>query len=181
MLQPSMSVCHHAEIEERNTRNMSQLVMVIDDSPTIRTILDICLQRVGYEVRSFGDGVAALRWLAAPYAALPALVLIDLGLPRLDGYAVIKLLKARSGFERIVIVLLSQRDGILDRIKGRLAGAHAYVTKPFRTQTILTLLQTHLGAAKARESIERASSNQPPALVQAHIGSSQPAQGGARP
>ena len=158
---------------------MSQLVMVIDDSPTIRTILEICLRRAGHDVRGFEDGVAALRWLASPDTAIPTLVLVDLGLPKLDGFEVIKSLKTRPGLERTVIVILSKRDGILDRIKGRLVGAHAYVTKPFRTQTILALVEAHLGAAMVGETIEHTPSNQPPVLAYVQAGNDQTAQGEA--
>ncbi len=138
---------------------MSRVIVVIDDSLTVRKILETCLRRAGYEVKSFPDGVEALRWFTKPEACVPALVLVDLGLPRLDGYDVIRLLKARPGFEQTVLVILSRRDGVLDRIKGRLAGAHAYVTKPFRTQTIIALVQTHLGVAAVSEAAAQGSTS----------------------
>lgn len=118
--------------------------MVIDDALVVRTILEICLRRVGYQVTSFEDGVQALGWLNTTEACIPDLIFIDLGLPKLDGYQVIRLLRAIPALEDTVLVILSQRDGLLDRIKGRLAGAHAYLTKPFKTQEILTLVQTLL-------------------------------------
>ena len=121
------------------------LVMVIDDSLVIRKIVETCLHRAGYQVRSFPDGVEALRWLNTAEACLPALVLVDLGLPRLDGYEVIRLLKARPALARTVLVIVSRRDGILDRLKGRLVGAHAYLTKPFKTAELMTVVQAHLG------------------------------------
>ena len=131
---------------------MNQLVMVIDDSLTIRKILEISLRRAGYGVKGFQDGVEALCWLASPDAINPVLVLVDLGLPKLDGYDVISHLKARPGLEQTVIVILSERDGLLDRVKGRLVGAHAYITKPFRPQTIIAVVQRHLGAADECET-----------------------------
>lgn len=124
---------------------MSALVMVIDDSPTICKILETCLHRAGYEVKSFPDGVEALCWLNTREACLPDLIFIDLGLPKLDGYEVIRLLKAKPALEHTMLVILSRRDGILDRLKGRLVGAHAYLTKPFKTQQILAVVQAHLG------------------------------------
>lgn len=125
---------------------MSAFVMIIDDSLTICKILETCLRRAGYEVKSFPDGMEALRWLNTGEARLPDLIFIDLGLPKLDGYEVIRLLKARPALEHTMLVILSRRDGILDRLKGRLVGAHAYLTKPFKTQQILAVIQTHLGA-----------------------------------
>jgi twitching motility two-component system response regulator PilG len=143
---------------------MSRFIVVIDDSLTVRKILETCLRRAGYEVKSFPDGVEALRWLIKPEACIPALVLVDLGLPKLDGYDLIRLLKARPAFERAVLVIISRRDGVLDRIKGRLAGAHAYVTKPFTTRTIIALVQGHLRVAAVSEAAVQSSTS----LLNAH-------------
>ena len=133
---------------------MSQLVMVIDDSLVVRAILDICLRRSGYEVKCCEDGLQAIGWLNTTETCIPDLILVDLGLPKLDGYEIIKLLKARPTLEDTVLVILSARDGILDRVKGRLVGAHAYLTKPFRTQTILEVMQMHLGTVNGCEITE---------------------------
>ena len=128
---------------------MSTFVMVIDDSLTIRKILEICLRRAGYQVKSFEDGVQALHWLNTGEARIPDLIFIDLGLPKLDGYEVIRLLKARPALEYATLVILSRRDGIIDRLKGRLVGAHAYLTKPFKTGEIIAVIQAHLGETPA--------------------------------
>jgi len=64
---------------------MSRFIVVIDDSLTVRKILETCLRRAGYEVESFPDGVEALRWLTKPGSCIPALVLVDLGLPTHPG------------------------------------------------------------------------------------------------
>jgi DNA-binding response OmpR family regulator len=123
---------------------MTTFVMVIDDALVVRAILDTCLRRAGYEVRCFEDGLQALGWLNTTEARIPDLIFVDLGLPRLDGYEIIRLLKARAALEDTILVILSGRDGTLDRIKGRLVGAHAYLTKPFKTQEILAMLQATL-------------------------------------
>src|SRR6266852_5976507 len=123
---------------------MLKFVMVIDDALVVRVILDTCLRRAGYEVKCFEDGLQALGWLNTSEARIPDLIIVDLGLPRLDGYEIIRLLKARPALEDTALVILTGRDGILDRIKGRLVGAHAYLTKPFRTQTIVEVVQMHL-------------------------------------
>ena len=128
------------------------LVIVIDDSLTIRKLLDICLRCAGYQVQSFQDGVEAFRWLSLPETKVPALVLVDLNLPKMDGYEIIRLLKANPAFAQTIFVILSQRDGVLDRLKGRLIGAHAYLTKPFRTQAIVEVVQMHLGGTNRRET-----------------------------
>jgi len=143
---------------------MSRFIVVIDDSLTVRKILETCLRRAGYEVESFPDGVEALRWLTKPGSCIPALVLVDLGLPKLDGYDLIRLLKVKPAFEQTVLVIISRRDGVFDRIKGRLAGAHAYVTKPFTTQTIIALVQAHLEVA----AVGKAAAPSSTSLLNAH-------------
>ena len=134
---------------------MAVSVMVIDDSLVIRKILETCLRRAGYDIRSFPDGVEALCWLNTTEARIPDLVIVDLGLPRLDGYQVIQQIKSRPALARTRLVILSRRDGILDQLKGRLVGAHAYVTKPFKTDQLLAVIRTSLGHAVP--STERAS------------------------
>src|SRR5260221_3582514 len=148
-----------AEYSRTETSGMSRLIVVIDDSLTVRKILETCLRRAGYEVKSFPDGVEALRWLTKPEACIPALVLVDLCLPKLDGYDLIRLLKVKLAFERTVLVIISRRDGVLDRIKGRLPGAQTYVTKPFTTQTIIALVQSHLGVATIGEAAAQSSTS----------------------
>jgi twitching motility two-component system response regulator PilG len=123
---------------------MNQLVIVIDDSLVIRKIVETCLHRAGYEVKSFPDGVEALCWLNTTEACIPDLVIVDLALPKLDGYQVMQQIKARPALERNRLMILSRRDGVLDKLKGRLAGAHTYLTKPFKTGELLAVVQAHL-------------------------------------
>jgi DNA-binding response OmpR family regulator len=128
---------------------MGKIVMVIDDSATVRKIIETCLGREGFDVFSFPDGLDALRWLTNPNSRVPDLVLLDIGLPKMDGYEIARRLKAKSEFSHTVIVMLSRRDGMIDRLKGRLAGAKDYITKPFKTQDIVGVIESHLGAAPA--------------------------------
>lgn len=125
---------------------MSKLVMVIDDSATVRKIVETCLRREGFDVKSFPDGVEAMRWLTEPEARIPDLVILDIGLPKMDGYEVARRLKTKPQFSNTVIVMLSRRDGMIDKLKGRLAGAKDYLTKPFKTQDIIAVIESHLGA-----------------------------------
>lgn len=120
-------------------------IMVIDDSATIRKIVETCLGREGYEVKSFPDGVAAMRWLAESDALIPNLIILDIGLPQMDGYEVARRLKSNHQMSQAVIIMLTRRDGVVDRLKGRLAGATDYLVKPFQTQTLLSIVETHLG------------------------------------
>jgi twitching motility two-component system response regulator PilG len=124
---------------------MSKLIMVIDDSITVRKIIETCLGRQGFQVLGFPDGVEAMRWLMEPTSRVPDLVLLDIGLPKMDGYEVARRLKIKPQFSSTVIVMLSRRDGMIDRLKGRLAGAKDYITKPFKTQDIITITESYLG------------------------------------
>jgi twitching motility two-component system response regulator PilG len=135
-----------APFSQDTERVLSPLLVIVDDSETVRKILEVCLHRAGYEdVQSFPDGTEMLRWLMMPEARIPALVLVDLNLPTIDGYTLIRHLKAKPAFAQIVFVILTGRSGMLDRLKGRLCGAHAYLTKPFRTDDILAIVHSYLG------------------------------------
>jgi CheY-like chemotaxis protein len=74
-------------------RKMSACVLVIDDSATVRKIIEVCLKRAGYAVIGFPDGVEAIRWLATLQERCPQLVFLDIGMPRMDGYAVAQYFK----------------------------------------------------------------------------------------
>jgi len=124
---------------------MSKLVMIIDDSTTVRKIIETCLRRQGFQVLGFPDGVEAMRWLMEPTSCVPDLVLLDIGLPKMDGYEIARRLKIKPQFSNTVIVMLSRRDGMIDRLKGRLAGAKDYITKPFKTQDIISVTESYLG------------------------------------
>ncbi|GAC1369666.1 MAG: twitching motility response regulator PilG [Ktedonobacteraceae bacterium] len=125
--------------------SMSKLVMVIDDSATVRKIVETCLRREGFEVQGFPDGVEAMRWLSTPQSRVPDLVILDIGLPKMDGYEVARRLKTKPQFSNTVIVMLSRRDGVIDKLKGRLAGAKDYLTKPFKTSDVIAVTESYLG------------------------------------
>jgi len=124
-----------------------KFILVIDDSPTVRKILETCLRRESFQVESFHDGIEAIRWLIGPQARIPDLVWLDIGLPKMDGYEVAQYLKSRPQFSKTVVVMLTRRDGVIDRLKGRLVGAKAYMTKPFKTQDIVSVTRSLLGLA----------------------------------
>jgi len=125
---------------------MSKLVMIIDDSLTVRKIIETSLRREGFETVSYADGIEALRALTEQrLKRIPDLVILDIGLPKMDGYEFVRRLKAKPQFNNTIIIMLTSRDGVIDRLKGRLAGAKDYITKPFRTQDVITVLHAHLG------------------------------------
>jgi twitching motility two-component system response regulator PilG len=125
--------------------DMSKLVMVIDDSPTVRKIVETSLRREGFTVQSYADGIEAIKALTQKDAHIPDLVLLDIGLPKMDGYEVARYLKVKQEFNKTVIIMLSRRDGVIDKLKGKLAGAKDYITKPFKTQDIISITESYLG------------------------------------
>jgi twitching motility two-component system response regulator PilG len=136
------------KLDRSEGNTMNALVIVIDDSELVRKILEVSLRRAGYEqVRSFPDGIELLRWLTTPQARIPTLVIVDLMMPRMDGYELIHRLKAKPACARTVFVILSGRAGVLDKLKGRLSGASVYLTKPFKTQEVVAVVETYLGPA----------------------------------
>jgi twitching motility two-component system response regulator PilG len=131
-----------------------QLVAVVDDSATVRKILEVSLRRASYDnVSTFPDGIEMLRWLMTPQARIPGLVVVDLNLPKSDGYTLIRHLKTKPAFAHTTFVILSGRAGMLDKLKGRLSGASVYLTKPFRTQDIVALVHTYLGPPAPQDTV----------------------------
>lgn len=110
-------VPQEASSEWNMPRSGQKFVPVIDDSMTIRKIIETCLRRAEYEVKAFPDEVEAMGWLTTPQARVPALVFVDLRGPSLDGIEVIRRLRARPAFGQTVFVMISGRDGIRDRLK----------------------------------------------------------------
>ncbi len=119
-------------------------VVVIDDSVVVRKIVEIILHRYGIACMSYQDGYEALRAFKAGEDYVPDLIFLDIGLPRIDGYDLLRLLKMSPQFDHTTVVMLSGRDGVLDRLKSRLAGAKGYITKPFKTQELLSIALSYL-------------------------------------
>jgi twitching motility two-component system response regulator PilG len=129
---------------EQEQLDQKPLVLLIEDSPTVRKIVEICLRREGLEVLSFPDGVQAMRWLHEPGSRSPQLVLLDLTLPKMDGFTLARYFRSRPLLHGTPIIILSRREGVLDRLKARLVGAQAYITKPFTTQELLAVVRAYL-------------------------------------
>ena len=117
-------------------------ILLIDDSPTIQKIVELILRREGYEIQAFHNGIEAMRWFAGPEARTPDLMLIDLNLPKLDGYHIIQKFKSKQRFAHIPYIILSQHNSALSRLKGEQVGAAAYMTKPFTTRELIAAIQS---------------------------------------
>ena len=119
-------------------------ILIVDDSPTVRKLVTVTLEKYGYRVISACDGVAAIREMAAHS---PSLVLLDINMPRLDGYKLCKLIKKHDTTRNIPVVMLAGRDGMFDRLRGRLVGCSDYITKPFDSETLLSKVADYLPQA----------------------------------
>ena len=109
-------------------------VMVIDDSKTIRRTAEALLSKEGCEVITATDGFDALAKIAD---SQPAIIFVDIMMPRLDGYQTCALIKNNVDFQSTPVIMLSSKDGLFDRAKGRIVGADQYLTKPFSKDELL--------------------------------------------
>ena len=119
-------------------------VLVIDDSNTIRRSAEIFLKQGGHEVLLAEDGFDAL---AKVNDYQPNLIFCDILMPRLDGYQTCAIIKRNARFSSVPIVMLSSKDGVFDKARGRMVGSQDYLTKPFTKDQLLQTVQA-LGNAK---------------------------------
>ena len=117
-------------------------VMVVDDSKTIRRTAETLLRKEGFEVITAVDGFEALGKIV-DYQ--PDLVFLDIMMPRLDGYQTCALIKHHHAFKNTPVVMLSSRDGLFDRARGRVVGSDRYITKPFTKEDLLAVI-AHYGS-----------------------------------
>ena len=116
-------------------------VMVVDDSQTIRRTAETLLTREGYTVVTAQDGFEALARIAD---APPDLIFIDIMMPRLDGYQACALIKGNPRYARTPVVMLSSKDGLFDRARGRIVGSDEYLTKPFTRDELIGSVRAHV-------------------------------------
>ena len=116
-------------------------VMVIDDSKTIRRTAETLLKKEGCEVITATDGFEALAKIADEK---PHIIFVDIMMPRLDGYQTCALIKNNHVFKRTPVVMLSSKDGLFDRARGRIVGSDQYLTKPFTKDELLGAIRQHV-------------------------------------
>jgi twitching motility two-component system response regulator PilG len=115
-------------------------VMVIDDSNTIRRSAEIFLLKTGCEVILAEDGFDALAKITDHQ---PQVIFVDIMMPRLDGYQTCALIKKNPRLRDTPVIMLSSKDGLFDRARGRLVGSDEYLTKPFSKDTLLEAVRRH--------------------------------------
>ncbi len=119
----------------------SPLIMVVDDSATVRKLVSIALEGVGYRVVSFADGLQVAEGIKTH--GVPSLAILDIAMPGLDGFGVITLLRENPETAKIPIFLLTGKDSFLNRLRGKWAGVAEYLTKPFQPKALVDVVDRH--------------------------------------
>ena len=119
-------------------------VLVIDDSKTIRRTAETLLSKEGCKVFTAEDGFDALSKIADHR---PDIVFVDIMMPRLDGYQTCSLIKHNKMFKSTPVIMLSSKDGLFDRARGRMVGSEQYLTKPFTKEELLGAIERHVRSA----------------------------------
>ncbi len=124
--------------EQRQVSTTGFKVLVIDDSNTIRRSAEIFLKQGGHEVMLAEDGFDAL---SKVNDYQPNLIFCDILMPRLDGYQTCAIIKRNAKFASVPVVMLSSKDGVFDKARGRMVGSQDYLTKPFTKDQLLQTVQ----------------------------------------
>ena len=117
-------------------------ILTVDDSPTIRKLLMMTLEREGFNVVQAQDGVEALVKMSE---CNPVMILSDINMPRLDGYKLCKFVKKHAKTKHIPVIMLSGKDGVFDKLRGRMSGCDGYLTKPFESKDLLEKIRSFIG------------------------------------
>jgi twitching motility two-component system response regulator PilG len=134
-----------AEIREQEEAHdampRGKTILVVDDSATVRKLIAGKLEKSGHEVICAVDGVDALEKIEE---IVPDLILLDINMPRMDGYQVCKLIRNNHATENVPVVMISGKDGFFDKVRGRMSGTTGYITKPFGPETLMKALETYI-------------------------------------
>ena len=129
------------ELEASDSVDLSSLkIMIIDDSKTIRKSAETLLNKEGCEVLTAEDGFEALAVIAV---SKPDIIFVDIMMPRLDGYQTCTLIKNNRQFKDTPVIMLTSKDSIFDKARGRIVGSEEYLTKPFTRDDLLQAVNRH--------------------------------------
>jgi twitching motility two-component system response regulator PilG len=131
-----------AQASENGSSGLNGLkIMLIDDSRTIRRSAETMLNREGCEVITANDGFEAL---ALIHKHEPDLIFVDIMMPRLDGYQTCAIIKNNARFQKVPVVMLTSKDGLFDKARGRIVGSDQYLTKPFTRDELLAAVRDQI-------------------------------------
>ena len=126
---------------QQSSLQLNVKVMVIDDSKTIRRSAETLLKKVGCDVVTATDGFEALAKITEHN---PDIIFVDIMMPRLDGYQTCALIKNNQTFKSTPVIMLSSKDSIFDRARGRIVGSEEYLTKPFSKEDLIGAITSHV-------------------------------------
>jgi len=130
-------------VSSNTSRSLNGLkILVVDDSKTIRRTAETLLTKEGCQVFTAIDGFDALSKIADHQ---PDLIFVDIMMPRLDGYETCSLIKHNKVFKETPVIMLSSKDGLFDRARGRIVGSEQYLTKPFTKDELLGAISNQIG------------------------------------
>jgi len=133
------------EIKEQeavhNAMARGKTILVVDDSPTVRKLISGKLEKCGHEVHCSSDGDEAINKLEE---LRPDLILLDINMPRMDGYQACKLIRSNPATKDVPVVMISGKDGFFDKVRGRMVGTSGYITKPFGPEALMKAVEFYL-------------------------------------
>lgn len=121
--------------------NSSVRVLIVDDSGTIRKTAEAILSKEGYTVATAEDGFQAFSKIIA---FKPSIIFLDIMMPRLDGYQVCSVIKSNPDFKDTPVLMLSSKDSVFDKARGKIAGSEYFMTKPFSRDELLEAIRKHV-------------------------------------
>jgi twitching motility two-component system response regulator PilG len=121
--------------------NDQKMILVVEDSSTTRKVIAITLSRHGYRVVEAADGLEALSKISEER---PDLIMLDVILPKMDGYKILSIIKGNKEFKEIPVIMLTSKDGFINKMKGKIAGSTAYLTKPFDPDKMIAVIGKHI-------------------------------------
>jgi twitching motility two-component system response regulator PilG len=130
----------HDDTESTAGQNGGPCVLLVDDSATIRRSAETMLANEGFSVVTAENGFEALSKIARHH---PDIIFVDIMMPRLDGYQTTAIIKNNADYREIPVVMLTSKDGLFDRARGRVVGSDLYLTKPFTRDELLSAIRQH--------------------------------------
>jgi twitching motility two-component system response regulator PilG len=159
-------------------------ILTVDDSPTIRKLVSMTMEGQGYRVVAAADGIEALAILKDES---PDLILCDVAMPKLDGYQLCKIIKSSTDTKHIPVVMLSGKDGLFDKVRGKMSGCSTYITKPFEPDLLISEVRKHVKPAlipmsphKTKKKPAKARSSSAPADAQREVPKTKSTDGSAQ-
>ncbi len=116
-------------------------ILVVEDSSTIRKVITATLKRNGYDFVEAEDGLEALSRVSE---SKPDLILLDVVLPKMDGFKILSIIKGNKNLKEIPVIMLTSKDGFINKVKGKMGGANAYLTKPFDPTLMIREIEKHI-------------------------------------